>query len=128
VKLEVVTIGTELVLGLTVDSNGADLGRVLAAAGVEIVRRTTVPDRPEAIRGAVGDALERTGFVLTTGGLGPTSDDATKTVVADLFGRRLTLDEILLGALEARFKRLGRTPMPAANRSQAEVPEGATAP
>lgn len=125
-KLEVVTIGTELVLGLTVDSNGADLGRALAAAGVEIARRTTVPDRREAIRAAVAEALDRTGFVLTTGGLGPTSDDATKAVVADLFGRRLALDEILLGSLEARFKRLGRIPMPAANRSQAEVPEGAT--
>jgi nicotinamide-nucleotide amidase len=126
VKLEVVTIGTELVLGLTVDSNGADVGRVLAAAGVEIVRRTTVPDRADAIRAAVGEALDRSAFVLTTGGLGPTSDDATKTVVAELFGRRLVLDEILLGALESRFKRLGRAPMPAANRGQAEVPEGAT--
>jgi nicotinamide-nucleotide amidase len=126
VKVEVVTIGTELVLGLTVDSNGAELGRALAATGVEVVRRTTVADRPDAIRAAVAEALDRTGFVVTTGGLGPTRDDATKTVVAELFGRRLVLDEILLGALEARFKRLGRTPMPAANRSQAEVPEGAT--
>jgi nicotinamide-nucleotide amidase len=126
VKLEIVTIGTELILGYTIDSNGAELGRALAAAGVEIVRRTTVADRPDAIRAAVADALHRTGFVVTTGGLGPTRDDETKTVVAEMLGRPLVLDEGLLAALEARFKRMGRSPMPAANRTQAYVPEGAT--
>lgn len=120
------TIGTELLLGHTVDTNAAELGRVLAAAGVEVVRRTTVPDRPKAIADAVRAALERTGFVLATGGLGPTKDDMTKKVVADLFGKALYLDEGLLKALEARFKRLARGPMPAVNRNQAEVPEGAT--
>ena len=124
-KLEVLTIGSELLLGLTLDTNAADLGRALAAAGAEITRRTTVADRPDAIRAAVADALERTGFVVTTGGLGPTRDDMTKTVVAKLFGKRLVLDAGLLAGLEARFRRLGR-PMPAINRTQAEVPEGAT--
>ena len=124
-KLEVLTIGTELLLGHTVDTNAAELGRALAAAGAEIVRRTTVPDRPEAIRAAVAEALDRTGFVITTGGLGPTRDDMTKTVVAELMGKRLVLDERLLGSIEERFKRMGR-PMPAINRTQAEVPEGAT--
>jgi len=126
VKLEIVTIGTELLLGYTLDSNGAELGRALAAAGVEVVRRTSVADRPELIREAVQDALERTGAVITTGGLGPTRDDMTKTVVAELFGRPLVLDAALLAGLEARFKKMGRWPMPAANRSQAEVPAGAT--
>ena len=125
-KVEVVTIGTELLLGYTLDSNGAELGQALAAAGVEVVRRTSVADRPELIRAAVGDALDRTGFVITTGGLGPTRDDMTKTVVAQLFGRPLVLDTGLLDALEARFRRMGRWPMPPANRRQAEVPEGAT--
>ncbi|OLC04307.1 MAG: hypothetical protein AUH45_03665 [Gemmatimonadetes bacterium 13_1_40CM_69_22] len=124
-KLEVVTIGTELLLGHTVDSNAAELGRALAAAGAEITRRTTVADRPDPIRAAVAEALERTAFVLTTGGLGPTRDDMTKGVVAELFGKRLVLDEGLLASIEARFQRLGR-PMPAVNRTQAEVPEGAT--
>ena len=124
-NLEVLTIGTELLLGLTVDTNAAELGRALAAAGAEITRRTTVADRPEAIRAGVAEALDRTGFVITTGGLGPTRDDMTKTVVADLFGKRLVLDERLLASLEARFKKLGR-PMPALNRTQAEVPDGAT--
>ena len=124
-KLEVLTIGTELLLGHTVDTNAAELGRALAAAGAEIVRRTTVPDRPDAIGTSVAEALERTGFVITTGGLGPTRDDMTKTVVAGLLGKRLVLDTPLLASVEARFKRLGR-PMPAINRTQAEIPEGAT--
>jgi len=125
VKLEIVTIGTELLLGSVVDTNAAELGRALAAVGAEITRRTTVADRPDAIRAAVSDALERTGFVLTTGGLGPTRDDMTKAVVAQLFGKRLVLDHGLLASIEERFRRLGR-PMPDVNRGQAEVPEGAT--
>jgi len=125
VKLEVLTIGTELLLGYTVDTNAAELGRALAAAGAEITRRTTVADRPEAIRAGVVEALERTGFVIATGGLGPTRDDMTKTVVAELLDKRLLLDERVLASIEARFQRMGR-PMPASNRTQAEIPEGAT--
>jgi nicotinamide-nucleotide amidase len=83
-----------------------------------------VSDRPAAVRDAVREALERAEFVLTTGGLGPTSDDLTKTAVAELLGKRLLLNEEVLRHLEQRFRRLGR-PMPAANRGQAEVPEGA---
>ena len=124
-KLEAVTIGTELLLGFTLDTNALEIGRAMAAAGVEIVRRTSVPDRPEAIRAAMQDALSRADIVLATGGLGPTKDDMTKTVVAELLGRRLVHDPAILVALEERFRRIGRWPMPAANRSQADVPEGA---
>jgi nicotinamide-nucleotide amidase len=125
VKVEVVTIGTELLLGQILDTNAAELGRALAAAGVEVVRHSSVADRPEVIRAAVTDALERTGFVITTGGLGPTRDDMTKREVAAVFGKALALDETVLRSLEDRFRRLGRA-MPAVNRTQAEVPEGAT--
>jgi nicotinamide-nucleotide amidase len=125
VKLEVVTVGTELLLGQVVDTNAAELGRALAGAGVEVVRHVSVADRPETIRAAVTEALDRTGFVITTGGLGPTRDDITKREVAALVGRPLILDEAVLRSLEERFRRLGR-PMPAVNRTQAEVPEGAT--
>ena len=124
-KLEVVTIGSELLLGQVVDTNAAELGRALAAAGAEVVRHVSVADRPEAIRAAVAESLERTGFVITTGGLGPTRDDMTKVEVAAIFGTPLKLDETVLRSLEERFRRLGRT-MPAVNRTQAEVPEGAT--
>lgn len=124
-KVEVVTIGTELLLGQILDTNAAELGRALAAAGVEIVRHSSVADRPEAIRAAVADALARTGFVITTGGLGPTRDDMTKREVAALFGKPLELDAAALRTLQERFRRLDR-PMPAVNRTQAEVPAGAT--
>ena len=117
-KLELLTVGTELLLGHTVDTNAADLGRALAAVGVEIDRHTTVPDRADAITGAVADALARTGAVLTTGGLGPTRDDITKTAVTELLGRRLVLDDAVLHTLEQRFRRL--------NRSQAMIPDGCT--
>jgi competence/damage-inducible protein CinA-like protein len=125
VKLEVVTIGTELVLGQILDTNAVDLGRELAAAGVEIVRRTSVADRPDMIRAAIAEALDRTGFVITTGGLGPTRDDMTKKEVAAIFQKPLILDAAVLQSLQERFRRLGRA-MPASNRTQAEVPAGAT--
>jgi nicotinamide-nucleotide amidase len=123
-EIELVTIGTELLLGFTVDTNGAEIARALAGLGVRITRRTAVPDSPEAIRAAVAEALARTGAVLTTGGLGPTRDDVSKKVVADLFGAPLRFDDSVWDNLVERFRRFGRVPV-ANNRSQAEVPEGA---
>jgi nicotinamide-nucleotide amidase len=124
-NIELVTIGTELLLGMTVDTNGAEISRALAAQGVRVTRRTSVADRGDEIREVVTDALERTGAVLTTGGLGPTSDDITKKVVADLFNAPLDFDETIWAGLLARFARLERKPAES-NRSQAEVPRGAT--
>ena len=123
-KIELVTIGTELLLGFTVDTNGAEIARALAAVGVSVVRRTSVGDEAEAIRIAVDSALERTGAVLTTGGLGPTRDDISKRVIAELYGAELEFDETVWTALVERFARFGRVPV-ASNRSQAEVPRGA---
>ena len=123
--IELVTIGTELLLGLTVDTNGAEVARTLAAQGVRVTRRVSVADRADEIRDAVSDALRRTGAVLTTGGLGPTRDDITKKVVADLFGAPLEFDESVWTNLLERFARLERRPAES-NRSQAEVPRGAT--
>ncbi|HEY7682906.1 MAG TPA: competence/damage-inducible protein A [Gemmatimonadales bacterium] len=124
-KIELLTIGTELLLGHLVDTNGAELGRALADAGIAVVRRTSVPDEPTAIQEAARLALERTGAFLATGGLGPTADDVTKKVVADLFGMPLDFHPEIWDALVARFARFGRTPVEK-NRSQAEVPRGAT--
>ena len=124
-NIELVTIGTELLLGLTLDTNGAEIARSLAGLGVRVSRRTAVADRAEDIRDAVSAALDRTGAVLTTGGLGHTRDDITKKVVADLFGAPLEFDESVWANLLERFARLERKPA-AANRSQAEVPRGAT--
>jgi nicotinamide-nucleotide amidase len=125
--VELVTIGTELLLGHTLDTNAADLARALSAAGARVVRTTSVGDEAAAIRDAIAGALARTRFVIATGGLGPTRDDLTKGVVAELLGLPLMTDETYLAALEARWRRLGRSaPMPAANRTQADVPRGAT--
>jgi nicotinamide-nucleotide amidase len=122
--LELVTIGTELLLGFTLDTNGAEIARAVAAVGVRVVRRTSVSDSADAIRDAVEGALARTGAVITTGGLGPTRDDISKKVVAELFGAPLEFDEEVWGHLVERFAQLGRVPV-ASNRSQAEVPRGA---
>jgi nicotinamide-nucleotide amidase len=124
-KIEVVTIGDELLLGYTIDTNAAHLARTLAAEGVEIARRTTVGDTASAIADGVRDALDRAGAVITTGGLGPTSDDLTKPSIAALFGRGMVLDEAHLAWMETRFRTLFQKPMPAANRQQAMLPEGA---
>ena len=124
-QIEVVTIGDELLLGYTIDTNAAHLARTLAAEGVEISRRTTVGDAADAIATAVRDGLDRAGAVITTGGLGPTSDDLTKPSIASLFGRGMVLDEEHLAWMEERFTRIFQRPMPAANRQQAMLPEGA---
>ena len=123
-NLELVTVGTELLLGFTLDSNGAEIARRLAAAGIRVVRRTAVGDRADEIRDGVAQALRRTGAVLTTGGLGPTRDDITKLTVAELYGAPLDFDESVWSDLLARFARLGRAPV-ASNRTQAQVPRGA---
>lgn len=125
-KVELITIGDELLLGFTVDTNAAHISRTLAAAGVEIVRRTTVGDDADRIAATVREALDRTGAVITTGGLGPTSDDLTKPAIAGIFGRKMKMDEEIASALERRWRaRFPDGKFPATNRSQAEVPEGA---
>lgn len=126
-KIEIVTIGDELLLGFTIDTNAAHLARELAAVGVEIVHRTTVGDIAGDIADAVKSALDRTGAVITTGGLGPTSDDMTKPSISALFGREMIRDERIVDALKARwsrYKRLG--PFPESNIAQAMIPTGAS--
>jgi nicotinamide-nucleotide amidase len=122
---ELLTVGTELLLGYTVDTNAARAGRLLADAGIRVARRATVGDDAQAIQDAVGAALDRTGTVIVTGGLGPTADDLTRESIAALFGRHLVRDTAILAGLEERFRRLGRGPMPESNARQADVPEGA---
>jgi nicotinamide-nucleotide amidase len=123
-QVELVTVGTELLLGFTVDTNSAFLGQALGAIGVTVTRRTAVADRPDEIRAAVEEALRRTGAVITTGGLGPTRDDMSKKVVAEHFGWPLRFDNAVWEELGNRWRRMGRELSPA-NRCQAEVPEGA---
>lgn len=125
-RIEIVTIGDELLLGFTIDTNAAHLARELAAIGVEIVHRTTIGDSADDIAEAIESALDRTSAVITTGGLGPTSDDMTKPSIAALFGRKMIRDEAILEALKARWARYRRLgPFPESNVAQAMIPEGA---
>jgi nicotinamide-nucleotide amidase len=126
-NIELVTIGDELLLGQTIDVNAAWLGRELAAIGISIVRRTTVGDGAAAIADAVREALDRTGAVITTGGLGPTSDDRTKPAIAALFGRELELDDVRWERIRQFWRERGRPGEPPdSNRQQVMIPRGAT--
>lgn len=124
--IEIVTIGDELLLGFTIDTNAAHLARTLASIGGRIVRRATVGDDAASIASAVRDAIERTGAVITTGGLGPTADDRTKPIIAELFGRTMVMDEAILDGLRQRWQTRFGQPLPDSNRQQALVPAGAT--
>ncbi len=123
--LELLTIGTELLLGFTVDTNSAYIAQLLGDAGIRVTRRTSVSDDSAAITDAVSGGLARTGVILTTGGLGPTSDDRSKNAVAELLKMPLEFDPAIWEMVIDRFRRIGRTPS-TLNRSQAMVPKGAT--
>jgi nicotinamide-nucleotide amidase len=125
-NVEVVTIGDELLLGFTIDTNAVYLARELALLGISIARRTTCGDAPEDIADAVSAALGRTGAVITTGGLGPTADDRSKASIAALFGRELVLDQAILDRLRRLWRERGRPgELPVSNHSQAMIPRGA---
>ncbi len=121
---EIITIGTELLLGEIVDTNAVHIARRMRTIGLDLHYMTTVGDNLERIARAVDAALDRVTVVITTGGLGPTVDDVTREAVAQATGRRLVLDPDLLASIEAFFARLGRTMSPN-NRRQAYIPEGA---
>ena len=124
--IEIVTIGDELLLGFTIDTNAAHVARELAAVGVRIARRSTVGDSAGEIADGVRAALARTGAVITTGGLGPTSDDQTKPAIAALFGRAMYHDDAVMASIEELFRSRGYPgPIPTTNRAQAMIPEGA---
>ena len=124
--VELVSIGNELLLGYTIDTNAAFFAREAAAQGIRVVRRATVGDGPEEIAEAVREALARTGAVITSGGLGPTADDLTKPSIAAIFGRGMRLDAAIVADLQERWRKRGWPgELPAANRQQAMIPEGA---
>jgi nicotinamide-nucleotide amidase len=124
--VELLTIGDELLLGLTIDTNAAWLARELAAIGVRVARRITVGDAAADIAAAVRLALDRSGAVITTGGLGPTADDLTKPAIAALFGRTLRFDDELWEGLRRLWRERGRPgELPEVNRQQVMIPEGA---
>ncbi len=124
--LEIVTIGDELLLGLTIDTNGAWLARELGSFGVTVARRASVADTAEEIVDALQSALDRTGAVITTGGLGPTADDLTKPAIAGLFGRPLYFDEKQWEHIRQLWRSRRGTEPPEINKQQVMLPEGCT--
>ncbi len=120
---EVITIGTELLLGEIVDTNSAYITRQLRDTGVNIFFLTTVGDNVERIVEAIRAALKRCDVVITTGGLGPTVDDMTREAVARATGRELEFRPDLFDEIRDRFKQMGST-MSDNNRVQAYIPAG----
>ncbi len=121
---EIVSIGSELLLGQIVDTNGAWMAQRLTNVGVDLYFKTTVGDNPGRMKAVVGRALDRSDIVITGGGLGPTRDDLTRETVAAVTGRELVLDRDLLDQIEQRFQRRGLV-MTANNSRQAYIPDGA---
>ena len=124
-KAALLAIGDEIVAGLTTDTNSGFLAEQLRAIGVEPVAGFSVPDDEEAMARAWERALAEAEVAISTGGLGPTADDLTTSVVARLAGRPLRLDERSLSIIEERFRGRGME-MPENNRRQALFPEGST--
>ena len=121
---EIITIGTEILLGEIVDTNARSIARRLRDLGIDIYRKSTVGDNSQRIAAEIQYALTGCDFVLTTGGLGPTVDDPTREAVALAFGVELEFRPDLWEQIQARFARFGRSPTEN-NRRQAYIPRGA---
>jgi nicotinamide-nucleotide amidase len=117
-------IGSELLLGQIIDTNAAYLAQQLAGIGVNLYYKTTVGDNRARMTEAFGAALGRSDIIITSGGLGPTEDDLTREVVADVMGQPLEFRQELFEQIEALFRRHGFTMSPN-NRKQAFIPQDA---
>jgi nicotinamide-nucleotide amidase len=123
-SVEIVTIGTEILLGHMIDTNSAHISRVLADNGVDVYAKHSVGDNADRLARMLEDVLGRADGAITTGGLGPTVDDLTKDAVAHAVGDTLELHEPSLRAIEERFRYFNR-PMSENNRRQAILPSRA---
>ena len=123
-KAEIISIGTELLLGHIVNTNAAYLGGKLAELGIDLYYQTTDGDNHQRITESLRMAVSRTDIILLTGGLGPTVDDITTMTVAKFVGRRLVLNKTVLKDLKDYFK-LRKVRFPSDNVRQAYLPEGA---
>lgn len=121
---EIVAIGSELLLGQIVDTNSAWMAQRLTALGVNLYFKSVVGDNPGRMREVLSRALERADIVITSGGLGPTQDDLTREIVAEVTGRKLVQNAAMLEQVEEHFRRRGRTMTPN-NIRQSYMPEGA---
>jgi nicotinamide-nucleotide amidase len=123
-KAEIIAIGTELLLGQIVDTNSAYIAQQLSTVGMDLHFKATVGDNLERLKTTLQTALNRSDFIITTGGIGPTLDDVTREAVAEVLGRPLVFQQHLYDQINDFFRRLGRAMSPN-NRKQAYIPEGA---
>ena len=120
---EILSVGTELLMGQIANTDAQFLARRLSAIGITMHRTVTVGDNPGRVKEALNEALSRADLVITTGGLGPTEDDLTKEMVAEYFGLPMRLHQESLDKIERYFASTGRK-MTDNNRKQALFPEG----
>src|SRR5208282_5321460 len=116
--------GSELMLGRVLNTHQQWLCRRLADLGYVVTRQIAVPDTAHDIQSAVREALSRADLIIATGGLGPTSDDLTRDLIAQLLGKKMRRDDAVLDHIKKRFA-ARNLPMPESNKVQALVPEGA---
>lgn len=125
INATIITIGDELLIGQTIDTNSAWIAQRLNELGIDVLRRVAVGDERNAILTALDDELKTAGLVLITGGLGPTSDDITKPLLAEYFGGKLVVNETVSAHLKEIFTKRNR-PFLERNLKQAEVPDNCT--
>ncbi len=123
---EIITIGTELLLGETVDTNTRYIARALRDVGIDLYRASTVGDNAERIASIIREGVARADIIITTGGLGPTVDDPTREAIALGTGVKTEFRPDIWEQIQERFQRYGRIPTEN-NRRQAYVPQGAIA-
>ena len=120
---EIVAIGTELLMGQIADSDAQTLSRELQSLGIAVYHHQVVGDNPQRMREALALALSRSDLVITTGGLGPTQDDLSKEIAAELLGLPMEFDPASWDAIGKYFERTGRF-CPMNNRKQAMFAKG----
>jgi len=123
VNASIVTIGDELLIGQVVDTNSSWIAQQLNKIGVAVKRRIAVGDSYEEIVQILGEESKNSDIILLTGGLGPTSDDITKTVLNDYFGGKMVVNEEALANVKYLFEKVFKRPISAVNLMQAEVPD-----
>ena len=124
-KVELISIGDELLIGQTVNTNASWLGETLSKAGSEIIKTVVISDKKEEIISSLENISGTTNCVIITGGLGPTKDDITKYTLAEYFGSKLKQDKHTLDKIESFFSQRNR-PMLDSNYKQAELPVDCT--
>ena len=124
-NIALLSVGTEILLGDTINTNLASLGQALYNNGFILSTEKTVPDDKKLIQDAVNELLQSNDVIITCGGIGPTEDDFTKEVISEMFNLKLVVDEDHLSWMKSRWESRGMI-MPATNIKQAEIPAGAT--